>query len=422
MQNEANNMANGNAKSSRKTCSFWMMAFLVLLTVMIVSLSVFAFLHHYSVKQVLQQIINRPSQSVPMQFASTTPATGSRSGLISRGIPAFSSGGASPASNANDGSYDTSWRSQGTPAWLAYDLTAVPVVDREKVLVIWYNQTGNYDHTIINDNAYNNLRDYAIEVNAARGGGNVPNSKWVVLVKVTGNTYHSRQHVIDMNGYNWIRIYVTSSDGSAENMDAAINMDVYTAEKALADDWIFYGDSITAMGMDQYTVGVVPAFANLINAKLPDRFPVQEGGGIGYLTSGDGVKYIPTWLSLFPGKYVGLSYGTNDANSCIGATVYYNNYVTMVQAVLKAGKIPIVPKMPWSRTSNIQSCGPALIQKIEVLYQAFPRIIHGPDLWTFFKMHQNLVSGDDIHPTNQGLGAYRQQWVTQVYSVVYKAP
>lgn len=416
MQNEANS----NGRSSRKTRSFWMMAALLLI-VIIVPLSVFAFRHRQGVEQVLQRVTHLPHQSAPARHASTTTATGSRSGLISRGVPAFSSGGSTPASDANGGNYDTPWRSHFTPAWLAYDLSAVPVVDRGKVLVVWYNQTGNYDHTIINDVAYNNLRDYSIEVNAAHGGGNVPYSGWVARVKVTGNTYHSRQHLIDMLGYSWVRISVTASDGSAENMDARMNMDVYTAEKALADDWIFYGDSITAGAMDQYTVGGVPAFANLINAKLPDRFPVQEGGGIGYLTSSDGVKYIPTWLHLFPGKYVGLSYGTNDANSCIDANVYYSNYVMMVQDVLRSGKIPLVPKMPWSRSSAIQNCGPALIQKIEALYRAFPQIIHGPDLWTFFKTHQNLVSGDNVHPNGQGFGAYRQQWVNQMLSAVYQA-
>ena len=225
-----------------------------------------------------------------------------------------------------------------------------------------------------------------------------------------------------MNGYNWIRIHVTASDGAIENMDAAINMDVYTAEKALGDDWIFYGDSITAAAMSQYSFGGVPAFSNLIHARASDHLPVQEDGGIGYLTSSDGAMYINTWLSLFPGKYVGLSYGTNDANGCTDPNIYYSNYVTMVQAVLRVGKIPVVPTVPWGRTSAIQKCGPGLVQKIEALYQAFPQIIHGPDLWTFFKTHQNLISNDNIHPNEQGMGACRQQWANQMLSVVYHAP
>jgi hypothetical protein len=54
------------------------------------------------------------------------------------------------------------------------------------------------------------------------------------------------------------------------------------------------------------------------------------------------------------------------------------------------------------------------------LYKAFPQIIKGPDLWTFFKSHQNLISSDNIHPTGErGFGAYRQQWANLVLATVY---
>ncbi len=65
----------------------------------------------------------------------TTPTT-----LISGNVPAFSSAGYFPASTANDDSYDTAWRSNGAPAWLAYDLANVPAAQRSKVLVVWYNE------------------------------------------------------------------------------------------------------------------------------------------------------------------------------------------------------------------------------------------------------------------------------------------
>ncbi|HET8843383.1 MAG TPA: hypothetical protein VFN35_18115, partial [Ktedonobacteraceae bacterium] len=41
--------------------------------------------------------------------------------LISRDAPAFTNSESSPASQATDNSYDSIWRSNGTPAWLAYD-------------------------------------------------------------------------------------------------------------------------------------------------------------------------------------------------------------------------------------------------------------------------------------------------------------
>lgn len=351
----------------------------------------------------------------PAQSSSGTSDT--LNTLISRNLPAFSSTGYYPASYANDDSYDTAWRSNGTPAWLAYDLSSVPAAQRSKVLVVWYNESFNYDHTIINNFSYNMPEDYTIDVNPA-SGGSVPTTGWKTVVTVQTNHYHSRQHVITMAGYNWIRISITKIDGAVQNLDANINMDVYNVN-AIADDWIFFGDSITALAMGHNTINDIKAFAQLIEARSPGDFPVQEAGGIGYLTSSDGAKYINNWLPLFPGKYVGLSYGTNDALGCLNGDKFYSNYLTMVQAVLQAGKIPVIPHIPWGRNANIQQCGPALNTEIDKLYASFPQIIKGPDLWKSFKDNQSLISNDDIHPTDIGAGIYRQLWANAMLTEVY---
>ncbi len=319
----------------------------------------------YSGGQTTQTPIGKaPTPSVGNQ-ATQTPGKAAFIPLISRSVPAFASSASYPASNANDDSYDTTWRSQGTPAWLAYDLSGVPASQRGKVLVAWYNETYNYDHTIIRYDAYNMPQDYTIDVNAGRGGNSPPGTGWITLVTVKGNHYHSREHVVDMAGKNWIRMNVTAVDGSVQNFDASINLDIYSASYGAVEDWIFFGDSITAGAMGHSTTGGVKSFAQLINARL--------------------------------------------------------NYVTMVQAVLHAGKSPVVPRIPWGRTANIQNCGPALNARIDALYQAFPQIIKGPDLWTFFLHNQNLISNDNIHPTDAGFGAYRQQWANAMLTEVYKS-
>lgn len=342
--------------------------------------------------------------------------------LISRNIPVFASSQAYPASGANDGSYDTFWRSSGTPAWLAYDLSKVSVAKRSNVLVVWYNSgTGHYDHTVIGYVAYNIPQDYTIDVNSAVGGSLPPAMGWVTLLTVRGNHYNSRQHVVTMAGYNWLRINITAIDGSAENYDAAINMDVYDASVALADDWIFFGDSITEGAMGHDTINGTASFAQLINTHVLNDYPLEESGGIGYLSSSDSVQDLNTWLRLFPGKYVGLSYGTNDAISCIDPASFYNNYVTMVQDVLRVDKIPLVPYIPWGRKGTIQQCAPALNAQIAKLYNVFPKIIPGPNLWSFFQSHPNLISDDDIHPTAAGSAAYRQLWANAMLSEVYHA-
>ncbi|HET8911904.1 MAG TPA: SGNH/GDSL hydrolase family protein, partial [Ktedonobacteraceae bacterium] len=164
----------------------------------------------------------------------------------------------------------------------------------------------------------------------------------------------------------------------------------------------------------------IKSFSQLINQKAPTHMPVQEAGGTGYLTSLDGAIKIGIWLPLFPGRYVGLSFGTNDALGCVDPTAFYNNYEVMVQAVLAAGKLPIVPHIPWGKEPLIQKCAPALNGKIDMLYQKYPKIIKGPDFWTYFQKHPNLIASDNIHPSPVGFGVYRQQWADAMLQEVYK--
>ena len=51
--------------------------------------------------------------------------------------------------------------------------------------------------------------------------------------------------------------------------------------------------------------------------------------------------------------------------------------------------------------------------------RAYPQIVHGPDLWQFFFTHQNLISGDNLHPSEAGYVAYRQQWADAMIANVY---
>ncbi len=116
---------------------------------------------------------------------------------------------------------------------------------------------------------------------------------------------------------------------------------------------------------------------------------------------------------------MGLSYGTNDANGCASTTTFYDNYVTMVQTVLNLGKVPVVPTIPWAKSANVQSCGPGFNTKIQALYTAFPQIVKGPDLWTYFKANPSLISSDGLHPSSAGYAGFRQQWASAMLANVY---
>jgi hypothetical protein len=347
--------------------------------------------------------------------------------IISRDLPSFASSGSESANDANDGSFDTMWRSYRVPAWLAYNLSSVPGTQRRRDLLVWYNETNSYDYKSISEAAYNVPSSYTIDINFAPGGGSPPTAGWRTVVSVTNNHYHSRQHVLDMQGANWVRLNVTASDGSLENYDVSINMAIYEASYGLANDFIDFGDSITAGSMSHGTTnGQVKSLGDLIHEQLPDQFPLEEDGGTGYLSSYDPIDpqhlYLRAWLSVFPGKYVGLSYGTNDSWNCGDPTdiadKVYNNYVVMVQTVLAKRKIPIVPHMIWSPRPDLQACAIAINAKLDQLYKKYPQVIPGPDLFTVFYHHPEDF-GDMVHPNDRGTGRYRLAWANMLLRTIY---
>src|SRR6185312_6884109 len=96
----------------------------------------------------------------------------------------------------------------------------------------------------ISDTPYGLPQNYTIDVNPAPTGSTAPTTGWVTLTTVTGNTYHSRQHLINMTGYNWVRINVTTQLGGRP----MFNMDVHDASAGANDSWVILGDSITQDG------------------------------------------------------------------------------------------------------------------------------------------------------------------------------
>ena len=340
--------------------------------------------------------------------------------LISQGVPAYASDRSNQAGLANNANYDDSWRSFRTPsvvqpAWLAYDLSAKypgPVV------VTWYNNAYDYNYVLRNGSTYNLFKDYTIEVNAAVGG-TVPTAGWVTKLTVTGNEYHSRTALVDMTGYNWIRIQCTAIAGSASNFDASGNLDVFDARNGAQDTWLFLGDSITAGGMVQSGT----TFAQSVNSGKAAYFPSQENGGMAGWTTANMLASLNQFLADTLAHYVTLSLGTNDVNTYAGDTTAVNNayanLVAMANAVLAVGRVPVIPHVPWARGASLQANAPALNAKIDTLCAENPSIILGPDLYGYFNSNQSLIGTDNLHPTNAGYQAYRNYWAQWALAKIY---
>lgn len=330
--------------------------------------------------------------------------------IISRGVPAYSGGGT--ASNANDAVYYTAWQTSA-PDYLAYDLSGVPESQRQTVIAVWYNDS-TYDNIGSYVSKQEEPLDYVIEINSA-AGGSYPADGWKTAVTVSGNGLSSRQHLIEMKGANWIRMRVTKGEGGK----IKLNMDIHDASQGVQDSWIFLGDSITAGGMvNQWGT----SFAAHVN-QLDKRFtPVAQNGGIGGISSPHGKAAIDGWLKDSPVKYVSIAYGTND---CWGnpnnADAYYSNTKYMIDAVLKLGKTPVLPKIPASTNKDVQPNVGIYNKKVEQLYSEYgDKLVHGPDFEEFFRKNPDLLSSDGVHPSSDGYEAMRKFWAETMYETVYK--
>lgn len=335
--------------------------------------------------------------------------------VISRNCPAYDNSGESyAAKQGNDEHYFSFWNASA-PNYLAYDLSEVPEDQRQKVMAVWYN-TSSYDS--IGQYQSRNMEpfSYTIEVNKAPGG-TFPEDGWEIVETVESNSLSSRQHLVDMKGCNWIRMNVKSSDGGTGS-NVSVNFDIHNVSEGVYDSWLFLGDSITAGGMNNcYGTG----FATYVNQIDSRYFPIQENGGIGGIRSSDGRENIDRWLETYPGKYVSIAYGTNDAwGNTESYKEFYENTKYMIDAILAAGKIPVLPKVPYSTNEDVDTtmCN----DMVELLYEWYGvSLIHGPDFYSFFRENPDYLSSDGVHPTSEGYDAMRQLWAETMYETVYKA-
>ena len=379
----------------------------------------------------------QPHEAHAAALTSPAPLT-----LISANLPAYTDdANAYNPSLVDDTNYGTVWDSVDTPSsthpiWIALDLSTVPVAQRQQVILAWFNDTGEYVPGA-NSVFYNLPSNYTIDANAAAGGASAPPSAgWATLITVTGNTRNAREHILNLSGYNWVRMTVTGTRGSSGNTSAVFNLDLYDVSAGDQDDWLFLGDSITEEGMTQANVAGGPwtggDYAQLVHSTDPSYYPLQIDGGMGGWTSDDGAQNIAALLSGFTGDYVSLAFGTNDANqpyllSASQIQTYYANMLTMIDAIQNAGKHVVVPYVPWGCNGDLGQNAQALNNYVNAhLATDRPGAIRGPDLWTPFSQHRDWISSDCIHPTYQapsgqlnGYEQYQRIWEQWAATTIY---
>jgi lysophospholipase L1-like esterase len=340
-------------------------------------------------------------------------------GLISRvAIVTVTSGN---AANISDANYNLQSRSSGTPVTITYDISAIPNANRQKLLWQWRSDNGySVDHALIGQPGYNNLGAYTIQGNMAPGG-TAPLSGWVTLVTINGNTRTSRQHALsNVSSYNWLRKVCTASDGSSGNYDVAISINIHDiSTQNPIDGWLIVGDSITANSMDWHNNGSVASdsFGNRVGAVLGFIPPMDHAGWPGItatsLATNQFAQY-QSWLSDFPGKYVGIVLGSNRDAS---AAAYKSALQTLISAAQSAGKTVVLGKPPYATLAGFDYLA-SYVSIIEQLWSEQPAVKHGPDMYSYFLANSGQISGGDgLHPNDTGNMNFRRLWAEAAVAV-----
>jgi hypothetical protein len=194
-----------------------------------------------------------------------------------------------------------------------------------------------------------------------------------------------------------------SVTASVDPAGVAIDLDVHAAPDGACDSWLFMGDSITHISMP-YAFSDVPAQVHAID---PQRWPSLVEAAIGGTNTGTAIDVIDATIADWPGRFVVLAYGTNDHADSF-------DMESLVLAVIAAGKVPVVPHIPWSDSPGIQAEGPAMNAAIDALYVAYPEILPGPDLWAAFEGRTVLIPLLDVHPNGAGVEEMLRLWALTI--------
>lgn len=180
------------------------------------------------------------------------------------------------------------------------------------------------------------------------------------------------------------------------------------------DNVLFMGDSITLRAFNREDAKL-PGYYEVMQMLHPGRGPGYVDAAIGGTTSVDGLGIIDGLLAQYPWvNYVTLAYGTNDTNPLNNSSLdlFRSSMTTMVQKVQAAGKIPVIPTIPFSLNPQWsgQPAFNAIIADINTTYNLTP----GPDLYTWFFNRQDELQPDGIHPTDQGSRDMNILWAVTI--------
>lgn len=312
--------------------------------------------------------------------------------LLTRGLVAKTSSG--------DNTYITDGTLTGWKNSTAQDI-AIEVGTGPSRLMISWESMGDFawatDFTTGCSHSGTPLKNFKILTSSNSTTGQ--DGDWVEAAVIENNPVMSRAVVIDFSGQSWFRFV------SDESVGEILEIEAFDMSDNGTDSWFFMGTSISQMGMKQQDTDTT--VADLIHAQFPDYTPLMLRGGIGCINSTEVVSRLSDYLKYAGNvKYWAIEMGTNDAwgGGDWNAETFRNNMQTIIDSAKGRGITPVLARIIATDPEKAGwQVNPKFLQIIDDLTED-NKLPKGPDFYSYFEAHPELLASDGVHPNGSAGG------------------
>ena len=312
--------------------------------------------------------------------------------LVSGGLPAHT--GATTTDYLTDG-YLTNWKSSSAKE------IALNVGEGPKKLLINWESFGDCawatDFTSGCGHSGVALSNFKILTSANSTDGT--DGDWEVAATIQNNPVMARGVTIDFAGKSWFKF---ASEGDVGKI---LEIEAFDMSAGGTDTWFFMGTSISQMGIKQQDTDSTTA--QLIHAKFPEYTPAMLRGGIGCINSTEVVEHLSEYLEYAGNvKFWAIEMGTNDAWG--GGDWNLNTYVSNMQTIIDSAKAhgitPVIARIIATDSAKAGwQINPAFLEAVDKLVKE-NNLPQGPDFYSYFKEHPELLASDGVHPNAETKG------------------
>ena len=312
--------------------------------------------------------------------------------LVSGGLPAHT--GTTTTDYLTDG-YLTNWKSSSAKE-IALNVGQGP----QKLLINWESFgdcawatdfTSGCGHSGVA------LSNFKILTSANSTDGT--DGDWEVAATIQNNPVMARGVTIDFAGKSWFKF---ASEGDVGKI---LEIEAFDMSAGGTDTWFFMGTSISQMGIKQQDTDSTTA--QLIHARFPEYTPAMLRGGIGCINSTEVVEHLNEYLEYAGNvKFWAIEMGTNDAWG--GGDWNLNTYVSNMQTIIDSAKAhgitPVIARIIATDSAKAGwQINPAFLEAVDKLVEDND-LPQGPDFYSYFKEHPELLASDGVHPNAETKG------------------